>query len=42
MLAARQIAHALGNHKAKVTVFVPHFAMSGGTLLALAANEIVI
>jgi ClpP class serine protease len=41
VLAARQIAHALGNHEAKVTVFVPHYAMSGGTLLALAADEIV-
>jgi len=40
-LAAQQIAHALGNHQAKVTVFVPHYAMSGGTLLALAADEIV-
>src|SRR6267378_5268439 len=41
VLAAQQIAHALGNHEAKVTVFVPHYAMSGGTLLALAADEIV-
>ena len=41
MLAAQQIAHALSNHQAKVTVFVPHYAMSGGTLLALAADEIV-
>jgi ClpP class serine protease len=41
VLAARQIAHALNNHPAKVTVFVPHYAMSGGTLIALAANEIV-
>ena len=32
---------ALVRHKAKVTVFVPHYAMSGGTLLALAADEIV-
>jgi ClpP class serine protease len=29
-------------HKGKVTVFVPHYAMSGGTLIALAADEIVI
>jgi ClpP class serine protease len=42
VLAARQIAHALNNHPAKVTVFVPHYAMSGGTLIALAADEIVI
>jgi ClpP class serine protease len=41
VLAARQIAHALENHEAKVTVCVPHYAMSGGTLLALAADEIV-
>ena len=41
VLAATQIAHAIFKHKAKVTVFVPHYAMSGGTLLALAADEIV-
>ncbi len=41
VLAAEQIAHAIAGHKAKVTVFVPHYAMSGGTLLALAASEIV-
>jgi len=41
VLAALQIARAIRNHKAKVTVFVPHYAMSGGTLIALAADEIV-
>jgi len=41
VLAAEQIAHALKKHPAKVTVFVPHYAMSGGTLIALAADEIV-
>jgi ClpP class serine protease len=41
VLAAEQIAHALRRHPAKVTVFVPHYAMSGGTLLALASDEIV-
>src|SRR3977135_1231194 len=41
VLAALQIAHAIREHKSKVTVFVPHYAMSGGTLIALAANEIV-
>jgi ClpP class serine protease len=41
VLAAEQIASALCKHKAKVTVFVPHYAMSGGTLIALAADEIV-
>ena len=29
VLAAIQIARAIRDHKAKVTVFVPHFAMSG-------------
>jgi len=41
VLAAEQIAMALCRHKAKVTVFVPHYAMSGGTMLAMAADEIV-
>jgi ClpP class serine protease len=41
VLAALQIAKAIAEHKAKVTVFVPHYAMSGGTLIALAADEIV-
>src|SRR2546425_1893508 len=40
-LAAEQIAHAICRRKAKVTVYVPHYAMSGGTLIALAADEIV-
>jgi ClpP class serine protease len=42
VLAAEQVANALVAHKAKVTVFVPHYAMSGGTLLALAADEVVL
>ncbi|NYE57805.1 ClpP class serine protease [Carboxydothermus ferrireducens DSM 11255] len=41
VLAAEQIAEALRKHPAKVTVFIPHYAMSGGTLIALAADEIV-
>jgi ClpP class serine protease len=41
VLAATQIADALRSHPAKVTVFVPHYAMSGGTLLALSSDEIV-
>lgn len=41
VLAAGQIAQALHRHPGKVTVFVPHYAMSGGTLVALAADEIV-
>ena len=40
-LAAEQIAHAICRRKATVTVFVPHYAMSGGTLIALAADRIV-
>jgi ClpP class serine protease len=40
VLAAEQIAHALRKHPGKVTVFVPHYAMSGGTLVAMAADEI--
>ncbi len=28
-------------HPGKVTVFVPHYAMSGGTFISLAADEIV-
>jgi ClpP class serine protease len=41
VLATQQIASALRSHPARVTVIVPHHAMSGGTLLALAASEIV-
>ncbi len=41
VLASEQIARALLERKAKVTAFVPHYAMSGGTLIALAAHEIV-
>lgn len=41
VLASLQIARAVWKHKGKVTVFVPHYAMSGGTLIALAADEIV-
>lgn len=40
-LAATQIAFALKTHKGKTTVMVPHYAMSGGTLIALAADEIL-
>ncbi len=42
VLAAEQIALAILKHPGKVTVFVPHYAMSGGTLLALAADQIVL
>ncbi len=41
VLAAEQIANAISRHPAKVTVFVPHYAMSGGTMIALSADEIV-
>jgi ClpP class serine protease len=41
VLAALQIARAIRGHKGKVTVLVPHYAMSGGTLIALAADEII-
>jgi len=41
VLASEQIACALKRRQGKVTVFVPHYAMSGGTLVALAADEIV-
>lgn len=42
VLAAMQIARAIEAHPAKVTVYVPVYAMSGGTLIALAADEIVL
>lgn len=41
VLASEQIALALRAHEAPVTVFIPHYAMSGGTMIALAANNIV-
>jgi ClpP class serine protease len=42
VIAARQIAAALADHDGKVTAVVPHYAMSGGTLIALAADEILL
>jgi ClpP class serine protease len=41
VLASLQIARAIHRHKGKVTAFVPHYAMSGGSLIAMAASEIV-
>lgn len=41
VLAASQIARALKRHPGKKIVIVPHYAMSGGTLIALAADEIL-
>jgi len=40
VLASEQIARALQKHPARTAVFVPHYAMSGGTMIALAANEL--
>jgi ClpP class serine protease len=42
VLPSLQIARAVRGHRGRVTVFVPHYAMSGGTLIALAADEIVL
>jgi ClpP class serine protease len=42
VFAASQIAAALADHSGPVTAIVPHYAMSGGTLIALAADEIVV
>jgi ClpP class serine protease len=42
VLAASQIAIALADHDSPVTAVVPHYAMSGGTMIALAADEIII
>lgn len=41
VIASLQIAGALRRRSGRVTAFVPHLAMSGGTLIALAADEIV-
>ncbi len=41
VLASKQIAYALCRHPGKVTVFIPHYALSGGTMIALSADEIV-
>jgi ClpP class serine protease len=41
VLASEQIACAIKRHPGKVTVFIPHYAMSGGTLVSLAADELV-
>src|SRR5256714_9497619 len=42
VLAASQIARALADHDGRIVAVVPHYAMSGGTLIALAADEIII
>jgi ClpP class serine protease len=41
VLASLQIARALRRHPGGTRVIVPHYAMSGGTLIALAADEII-
>lgn len=41
VIASLQIAAALSQHRGRVTAIVPHLAMSGGTLIALAADRII-
>ncbi len=41
VLATEQIASALSEHPARVTVHIPHYAMSGGAFIAFAADEII-
>lgn len=40
-MPSEQIALALRGHPARVSAIVPHYAMSGATLICLAADEIV-
>ncbi|MFL5827802.1 MAG: SDH family Clp fold serine proteinase [Thermoleophilaceae bacterium] len=40
VLAAQQIAAALADHDGPVTAVIPHYAMSGGTLIALSADKV--
>jgi ClpP class serine protease len=39
--AGRQIARAVKGHRGRKTVFVPYYAMSAGTRISLAADQIV-
>lgn len=41
VIASEQIARALAAHGAGVTAIVPQYALSGGTLLAIAADQIL-
>jgi ClpP class serine protease len=41
VIAAEQISRVLQAHPASITVIVPQFAMSGGTFVALAADQIL-
>jgi ClpP class serine protease len=40
-LEATQIARAIKAHKGRTTAFIPYYAMSAGTFIALACDEIV-
>lgn len=40
VIAAEQIARAIKNRKGEVHAYIPQYAMSGGTLVALACNSI--
>jgi ClpP class serine protease len=42
VLAASQIARALRDQDGRVVAVVPRYAMFGGTLIALAADEVVL
>jgi ClpP class serine protease len=42
VIAAQLIATALADHDGHVTAVVSHYAMSGGTMIALAADEVQI
>jgi len=42
VMPALQIARAIKAHRGRTSVFVPHYAMSGGTLIGLAADQIVL
>ena len=41
VLPALQIARAVKAHPGPTRVYVPHYAMSGGTLISMAADEII-
>lgn len=41
VIASLQIAAALRRHPGPVTAFIPHLALSGGTLIALGADRII-
>lgn len=40
MTAAEIITHSLLTHKGRVSTYIPYYAMSAGTMIALASNEI--